>query len=654
MISKTLPTLLVLFLCFTSRLEAAPTTLTYQGRIVKSDGAALEFSSVSFIFKITDPSGACIIYQEQVNGYDMTNSNGVFDVSIGNGTVTYPNDGSLTILDAFNNSRSFVCSGGSNYIAKTDDTRNLRVQFYDGIGWQTISPDSVIRTVPFAGYSLSAQKLGPYAANDFLLKAGLPTCSSGSYLTWDGSALICATPSAPPSSSLSGDVSGTLSANSVDKIKGTVLSISSLNSGDVLKYNGSNWVNGSLSSASLADSSSLLKASQMPANCSSNQTLTFSSPTGTWNCTAIAMSADNFGSQSANTFLAAPNGSAGNAAFRSIAVADLPAGIATQWTTSSSQIYYTGGNVGIGTSNPGTKLEVAGVIHSTSGGFKFPDGTMQTTAGGSQWVTSGSNIYYNAGNIGAGIAVPRAKLNVVGDPGIMIGDWGGGTFMNQHQGISQAPSSFSDSLAEKPYTLIGGNSYLDRSEALIGGSTNLGNQSSVQNIVFYTHPTKNTALGNERMRIDRDGKVGIGTSSPGYTLHVVGTAGLSSGTAWTNASDLRLKDIQGDYEYGLQEVLKLHTVKYNYKKGNPLGLPSDFSKTGFIAQEVQKVIPEAVSVRKDGYLEINVDPIHWAVVNAIQDLHKEVLRLNSENQQLRNRLDVQEKELALIKTKLGL
>ncbi|MBI1926135.1 hypothetical protein HYR99_18020 [Candidatus Poribacteria bacterium] len=49
-------------------------------------------------------------------------------------------------------------------------------------------------------------------------------------------------------------------------------------------------------------------------------------------------------------------------------------------TLGNSSIYETSGNVGIGTTTPGEKFTVAGTVESTSGGFKFPDGSIQTTA----------------------------------------------------------------------------------------------------------------------------------------------------------------------------------------------------------------------------------------------------------------------------------
>ena len=52
-----------------------------------------------------------------------------------------------------------------------------------------------------------------------------------------------------------------------------------------------------------------------------------------------------------------------------------------QTSVGKSQIYDDGAGVGIGTTNTtGAKLKVAGVVESTTGGFKFPDGTTQTTA----------------------------------------------------------------------------------------------------------------------------------------------------------------------------------------------------------------------------------------------------------------------------------
>lgn len=70
---------------------------------------------------------------------------------------------------------------------------------------------------------------------------------------------------------------------------------------------------------------------------------------------------------------------------------------------------YVSGDVGIGTPSPGSKLEVAGTVHSTSGGFKFPDGTVQTSAGGGS-----SGVVVDLDTTGSGAA--SASSTTAGSP----------------------------------------------------------------------------------------------------------------------------------------------------------------------------------------------------------------------------------------------
>ena len=105
-----------------------------------------------------------------------------------------------------------------------------------------------------------------------------------------------------------------------------------------------------------------------------------------------------------------------------------------------------GGNVGIGTTSPTNALSVAGTIQSTSGGFVFPDGSIQTTAGASSssvtqvfttsgpWIkpSSGHAVLVEAWGGGGGGATARSNSCTGGS---------GGTYTQSTFLFNELPSS---------------------------------------------------------------------------------------------------------------------------------------------------------------------------------------------------------------------
>ena len=143
------------------------------------------------------------------------------------------------------------------------------------------------------------------------------------------------------------------------------------------------------------------------------------------------------------------------------------------------------------------------------------------------------------------------------------------------------------------------------------------------------------------------GNVGIHTTSPAYELDVngdlriTGTPYRNGGDiAWQVPSDERLKDILGDYEYGLMEIAKINPVRFKFKQDNSLNLTSDKEYVGIIAQEVQKVIPEAVSEEENGYLTLNSSPVIWAMLNAIKQQQKQIDGLKLKIEELEIQLSI--------------
>lgn len=182
--------------------------------------------------------------------------------------------------------------------------------------------------------------------------------------------------------------------------------------------------------------------------------------------------------------------------------------------------------------------------------------------------------------------------------------------------------------------------YLNSGFALTtGGLVQYNNVTGQKNLFVTTGGSDPVHLGTNntvRMTIlPTSGFVGIATQAPTDNLSVNGTASKTGGGSWAVFSDERLKTIKGRYNRGLEAAMQLQPVRYQYKPDNALGLKSDMESVGFGAQELQKVIPEAVTTNASGYLQVNNDPIIWTMLNAIKEQQQEIEKLKKEVRQLR-------------------
>jgi hypothetical protein len=117
--------------------------------------------------------------------------------------------------------------------------------------------------------------------------------------------------------------------------------------------------------------------------------------------------------------------------------------------------------------------------------------------------------------------------------------------------------------------------------------------------------------GNARFR-----SIGSGDYSASLSI-------TEDGTLTTASSDISLKTNIVAFTNGLSAVLALRGVKYNWLS-KPLGPP----KLGFIAQEVEKVLPEVVFTNPtDGLKGINYAEITAVLVEAIKEQQEQIQKL---------------------------
>jgi len=136
---------------------------------------------------------------------------------------------------------------------------------------------------------------------------------------------------------------------------------------------------------------------------------------------------------------------------------------------------------------------------------------------------------------------------------------------------------------------------------------------------------------SEGIRIDSNGNVGVGIYNPSYKLHVNGTLGVSgnttiAGTTYCTGdiiafytSDERLKDNAKPIESALEKVKKISGVEFDWNDKQNIHTGHD---VGVLAQQIEAVLPEAVTTREDGYKAVKYEKIIPLLIEAIKELSK--------------------------------
>ncbi|WP_374074559.1 tail fiber domain-containing protein [Bdellovibrio bacteriovorus] len=145
-----------------------------------------------------------------------------------------------------------------------------------------------------------------------------------------------------------------------------------------------------------------------------------------------------------------------------------------------------------------------------------------------------------------------------------------------------------------------------------------------------------------RMAIIPGGNVGIATTSPSRTFYVNGTSGGTN--AWENLSDKRLKKDIEVIPDSLQKLLSLRGVTFNWQHDVRKDLTfSNDKDMGVIAQEVEKVFPEAVHADDKGFKAVAYTKLIAPIIESIKELYQSLSGLDS-------KVAAVEKEIASLKT----
>lgn len=321
------------------------------------------------------------------------------------------------------------------------------------------------------------------------------------------------------------------------------------------------------------------------------------------------------------------------------------------------------GNVGIGSAGPTSKLHVSSaatssgvvyVLDTAAAAFTAPVGIKLNKAGTlsghvsptlefevgsgggqarlytSRLTGAGGTLIVETDNT-SGTSVERMRIDEAGNVSI-------GGFYNTAASLKVATYDTSNNAISRPFKIehstnqIPGNGIgvglefiteTDNSSAYRVGSsidsvaTDVTLNSEKFDLVFNTMTSGGSAT--EKMRIASTGNVGIGTISPSYPLQVNGTV---AATDFDTLSDRNLKENIVNIPNAIDKVNAINGVYFNFKG-------DEKKHIGVIAQEVEAVLPEVISVADTGIKSVSYGNLIAVLIEAIKDQQKQIDELKT-------------------------
>ena len=233
-------------------------------------------------------------------------------------------------------------------------------------------------------------------------------------------------------------------------------------------------------------------------------------------------------------------------------------------------------------------------------------------------------------NVGIGTTSPVYKLNVTtASDGVQIFSTNG--TIQQAVAYSLSGVSYTGTITNHPSAFLTNNverMRIDSSGRLLIGTTSIAGTAGAN--VFIKYSTGTTW------------QVGPASANTGNTFYVlnsgdVGVALDTGTTSWRTNSDERLKTDLKPIENGINKVTSLRSVTGRFKTDE-----ETVSRAFLIAQDVQNVLPEAISIQDDelGTLGIRYTEVIPLLVAAIKEQQTIITQLQSDITALKAKVGV--------------